>query len=90
MWICFIFIIFTCVYDAGYNVFWEIHNETINWHHYVDSDIGNAFIFLFSRIISWYLACIPIIPWFLGKEMIYGLSWYIWVSDFLYNYFRCC
>lgn len=61
MWFWFSVIIFVCILDLAYNIFWITKNKDIRWDDFVhDSDVANAIIFLVIRSISlsWWIPAI--------------------------------
>lgn len=68
MWICFSMIIFICVFDVAYNLYWRININADNWSMYTNNDLTNAIIFVVSRFISLLLPFFPVIYAFMGWE----------------------
>ncbi|CAI2373472.1 unnamed protein product [Moneuplotes crassus] len=74
MWICFVFIIFICLFDVTYNLYWRFIPNFKYCDRFTNSKMTNALIFLLIRLISLYLIFIPIIFTFLGWNFV---SWII-------------
>ncbi|CAI2371799.1 unnamed protein product [Moneuplotes crassus] len=76
MWVCFAVIIFICLCDCIYNLYWQFVPGFESCDKFTNNPMATAWIFLLIRLISLFLIFFPVIFTFLGwKFVTYVFCW---------------